>query len=158
MYVDRDSCRFSLNVSIKTLTMHSLLLFLQAFGDNQLSAQTPMSMAQNWVLANDPAFNEATSTFTTSDTRHVDKAYEYVFNTLAMTYEGKPTAGQRSYIVLPEFLPNSSYSFARFADLVNDIVDSMPSMKDKMTISTFHPEHLDGPVTSPIPILVITWN
>lgn len=117
-----------------------------------------MSIAQNWVLANDPAFNEGTSTFTTSDTRHVDKAYEYIFNTLAMTYEEKPVPGQTSYIVLPEFLPNSSYSFIRFADLVTEIVNSMPSMKDKLTISTFHPEHLIGHEVSPVPILAITWK
>lgn len=130
----------------------------EAFGDKQVRARTPISMAQNWVLANDPAFNEQTSTFTTSDTRHVDKAYEYVFNTLAMTKAESPVKGQRSYIVLPEFLPNSSYSFDRFAGLVMGIINSLPSIKDALTISTFHPEHVSGHEASPVPILVVTWN
>lgn len=130
----------------------------QAFGDQYVRARTPLSMAQNWVLAIDPAFNEQTSTFTTSDTRHVDRAYEYVFNTLAMITAESPVKGQRSYIVLPEFLPNSSYSFDRFAGLVMDIIKSLPSMKDTLTISTFHPEHISAQETSPVPILVVTWN
>ncbi len=130
----------------------------QAFGDQYVRARTPLSMAQNWVLAIDPAFNEQTSTFTTSDTRHVDKAYEYVFNTLAMITAESPVKGQRSYIVLPEFLPNSSYSFDRCAGLVMDIIKSLPSMKDTLTISTFHPEHISAQEASPVPILVVTWN
>ena len=33
-----------------------------------------------------PAFNEQTSTFTKSDTRHVDASYKYVLNNLAMLH------------------------------------------------------------------------
>jgi hypothetical protein len=142
-------------------TSHIFVFFIQlkkAFGDKQVTAQTPLSMAQNWILANDPDFNEQTSAFTTSNTRHVDKAYEYVFNTLAMISSGSPKQGQKSYIVLPEFLPNSSYSFECFAGLVSKILQTLPSMKDKMVISTFHPEHVDSHETSPVPVLVVTWN
>jgi len=134
------------------------LLSLKAFGDKQVAAQTPLSIAQNWVLANDSTFNEATSTFTTSDTRHVDTAYEFVFNTLAMITSESPKQGQKSYIVLPEFVPNSSFSFDRFAEMVSNILQSLPSMMDKMTITTFHPEHVHAHDSSPVPIFVVTWN
>jgi hypothetical protein len=130
----------------------------EAFADKSFDARTPLSMAQNWVLQNDPAFNEATSTFTTSDTRHVDKAYEYAFNTIAMVLSQTPKQGQRSYIVLPEFLPNSSFSFDRFAEMITNILNAVPSMQNKLKISTFHPEHIDAIDTSPVPILVVTWN
>lgn len=130
----------------------------EAFADKSYDAHTPLSKGQNWVLQNDPLFDQATSTFTTSDTRHVDKAYEYVFNTIAMILSQTPKQGQRSYIVLPEFLPNSSFSFDRFAEMIANILNSVPSMQDKTSISTFHPEHIEAMDTSPVPILVVTWN
>eukprot|EP01083_Nonionella_stella_P056104 147914_1 len=46
----------------------------EAFGNRQIVSQTPISQAQDWVLQNDPAFNENTSAFTKSNTRHVDAA------------------------------------------------------------------------------------
>jgi hypothetical protein len=130
----------------------------EAFGDKQISVETPMSKAQNWVLDNDSSFNQETSTFTSCDTRHADKAYEYVFNSIAMSLADSPKQGQKSYIVLPEFLPNSSFSFVRFAGLVSKIIESVPTVKDKLSISTFHPEHIDAAGTSPVPIFVVTWN
>ena len=136
----------------------------KAFGSKQIAAKTPLSMAQNWILVNDPTFNEQTSTFTTSDTRHVDAAYEYVFNTLAMISTENmvstetPKKGQKSYIVLPNFLPTSATSFNRFAGQVSNILLAMPTMKEKTVISTFHPEHVDAATRSPVPILVVTWK
>lgn len=130
----------------------------QAFGNKQIAAQTPLSMAQNWVLNNDPAFNEKSSTFTKSSTHQVDAAYEYVFNNLAMMNAQEPKRGQKSYIVLPKFLPTSATSFDRFAGQVSNIIRVMPSMKEKVVISTFHPEHVMTSTRSPVPILVITWK
>lgn len=115
-------------------------------------------MAQNWVLNNDPAFNEKSSTFTKSSTHQVDAAYEYVFNNLAMLNAQEPKRGQKSYIVLPKFLPTSATSFDRFAGQVSNIIRVMPSMKEKVVISTFHPEHVMTSTRSPVPILVITWK
>jgi hypothetical protein len=136
----------------------------EAFGNKQIAAQTPLSMAQNWVLANDPSFDETTSTFTTSNTHHVDAAYEYVFNTLAMISTENmvsmetPKKGQKSYIVLPNFLPTSATSFDRFAEQVSNIIHAIPSMAKRMAISTFHPEHVDAARNSPVPIFVVTWK
>jgi hypothetical protein len=133
-------------------------LFEQAFGNMQIAAQTPLSMAQNWVLENDPAFKQESSTFTKSNTHHVDAAYEYVFNNLAMVNAQEPKRGQKSYIVLPEFLPTSATSFDRFAGQVSNIIRAMPSMKEKVVVSTFHPEHVMASTRSPFPVLVITWK
>ena len=167
----------------------------QAFGNKQIISQTPLSMAQNWVLQNDPAFQEETSTFTTSNTRHVDAAYEYVFVNLAMlnaeeedadmstttsssissssssnnnniqsssssssTENKKSKRGQRSYVVLPNFVPTSATSFDRFAGQVSNIIRAIPSMAEKVMISTYHPEHVEKSTRSPVPIVVITWK
>lgn len=130
----------------------------EAFGDKQIAAQTPLSMAQNWVLDNDPAFNQESSTFTKSNTHHVDAAYEYVFNNLAMINAQEPKRGQKSYIVFPKFLPTSATSFDRFAGQVSNIIRVMPSMKEKVVVSTFHPEHVMTSTRCPIPVLVITWK
>lgn len=139
----------------------------EAFGnDSTITAQTPLSMAQSWVLENDPAFNEYTSTFTKSDTRHVDAAYEYVFNNLAMlnssTKDGDggntPKRGEKSYIVLPNFLPTSATSFDRFAGQLSNIIRVMPSLANRLMISTLHPEHVVKSTQSPVPIIVITWK
>lgn len=131
----------------------------EAFGNKQIIAQTPLSRAQNWVLDNDPAFNELTSTFTNSNTRHVDAAYEYVFNNLAMLIASDETMrGQKSYIVLPNFVPTSATSFDRFAGQVSNIIRVMPSLSEKVMVSTFHPEHVMASTRSPVPIVVVTWK
>ena len=132
---------------------------IQAFGKKQIASQTPLNMAQNWVLNNDPKFNEQTSQFTTSKTRMVDEAYEYVFNTMTMLMaENDSRKGQTSYIVLPKFVPTSATSFDRFAGQISNIIRAIPSMKDKVLISTYHPEHVEKSTQSPVPILVLTWN
>lgn len=145
----------------------------EAFGTKQIISQSPFSMAQNWVLQNDPAFNENTSTFTTSNTRHVDAAYEFVFVNLAMlnaevedaasaatpsTNTKKSKRGQMSYVVLPNFVPTSATSFDRFAGQVSNIIRAIPSMAERVTISTYHPEHVERSTRSPVPIVVITWK
>mmetsp|Transcript_13146 Transcript_13146/g.29972 ORF Transcript_13146/g.29972 Transcript_13146/m.29972 type:complete len:469 (+) Transcript_13146:82-1488(+) len=131
----------------------------EAFGKKQIASQTPLNMAQTWVLKNDPKFNKQTSQFTTSNTRMVDQAYEYVFNTMAMLIaENDSRKGQTSYIVLPKFVPTSATSFDRFAGQISNIIRAIPSMKDKVLISTYHPEHVEKSTQSPVPILVLTWT
>lgn len=138
----------------------------EAFGNRQIISQTPLSMAQNWVTENDPAFNKDTSAFTNSNTRHVDAAYEYVFHNLAMLTaamgdtdnEKRPKRGQKSYVVLPNFVPTSATSFDRFAGQVSNIIRVMPNLVDKVMVSTFHPEHVVASTRAPVPIVVITWK
>mmetsp|Transcript_6769 Transcript_6769/g.10172 ORF Transcript_6769/g.10172 Transcript_6769/m.10172 type:complete len:518 (-) Transcript_6769:633-2186(-) len=138
----------------------------EAFGNKQIISQTPLSMAQNWVTENDPAFNKDTSAFTNSNTRHVDAAYEYVFHNLAMLTatmddtdnEKRHKRGQKSYVVLPNFVPTSATSFDRFAGQVSNIIRVMPNLVDKVMVSTFHPEHVVASTRAPVPIVVITWK
>mmetsp|Transcript_13288 Transcript_13288/g.28834 ORF Transcript_13288/g.28834 Transcript_13288/m.28834 type:complete len:354 (+) Transcript_13288:1252-2313(+) len=131
----------------------------EAFGNEQIIPETPLSMAQTWVLNNDPFFNELTSTFTNSNTRHVDAAYEYIFHNLAMLQNDDSTKrGQKSYVVLPNFLPTSATSFDRFAGQVSNIIRVMPSMAEKVMVSTFHPEHVVKSTRAPVPIVVIPWK
>lgn len=69
-----------------------------------------------------------------------------------------PKRGQKSYIVLPNFLATSATSFDRFAGQVSNIIRVMPGMKDKVLVSTFHPEHVVKSTRSPVPIFVVTWK
>lgn len=131
----------------------------EAFGNTQITSQTPLRRAQDWVLQNDPAFNENTSTFTNSITRHVDAAYEYVFHNLAMlNHDTNAKHGQKSYVVLPNFVPTSATSLDRFAGQVSNIVLAMPGLAEKVMVSTFHPEHVVKSTRAPVPIVVITWK
>lgn len=68
------------------------------------------------------------------------------------------TRGQKSYVVLPNFVPTSATSFDRFAGQVSNIIRAMPSLADKVMVSTFHPEHVVKSTQSPVPIVVITWK
>lgn len=70
----------------------------------------------------------------------------------------EPKRGQKSYIVFPKFLPTSATSFDRFAGQVSNIIRVMPSMKEKVVVSTFHPEHVMASTRCPVPVLVITWK
>lgn len=110
-------------------------------------------------MRNDPAFNDQTSTFIKSDTRHVDTAYEYVFNSLAMlAQDANVRPGRKSYIVLPNFVPTSATSLDRFAGQVSNVVRAMPGWKDRVLVSTFHPEHVAEGTRAPVPIVVLTWK
>lgn len=66
--------------------------------------------------------------------------------------------GQKSYIVLPNFVPTSATSFDRFAGQVSNIIRVMPSLSEKVMVSTFHPEHVMASTRSPVPIVVVTWK
>ncbi|MBV5344424.1 MAG: hypothetical protein JZU63_02245, partial [Rhodoferax sp.] len=51
--------------------------------------------------------------------------------------DSRPKRGQKSYVVLPNFLPTSATSFDRFAGQLSNIIRVMPSLADKLLISTF---------------------
>jgi hypothetical protein len=70
----------------------------------------------------------------------------------------KSKRGQMSYVVLPNFVPTSATSFDRFAGQVSNIIRAIPSMAERVTISTYHPEHVEKSTRSPVPIVVITWK
>ena len=131
-----------------------------------VSAVTPMTLAQNWIAANDPQFDIAACAFTTSDTPHVDEAYEFVFTNLAMQTSQFLTpveksmeigAQKRQYLVLPNFVTCSATSLEKFAVEVENIISTIPSIHGKVQVTCFHPEHIRDEKRCPIPVFVLQW-
>jgi hypothetical protein len=148
-------------------------------GIEEISLVTPMILAQNWIVKNDAdKFNVETSAFTVSDASHVDEGYEFVFVNVAMQ-ESKlkeMTAnhhhhhhqrhsddelsfeGMRQYLVMNNFLTSSATSLEKFAHQVQALVDVLPGLVGKLTVETFHPEHIDKARRGPVPIVVLDWK
>lgn len=134
-----------------------------------ISTVTPMTVAQNWIAANDPQFDITACAFTTSDTPHVDEAYEFVFTNLAMQTSQFLTppvsksilmevgAQKRQYLVLPNFVTCSATSLEKFAMEVSNIITTVPSINGKVQVMCFHPEHIRNERRSPVPIFVLQW-
>lgn len=131
-----------------------------------INSLSPMSIAQNWIAANDPAFDIAACAFTTTDTAHVDEAYEFVFTNLAMQtsqygVSAEPVvdagAQRRQYLVLPNFVTSSATSLEKFSMDVSNIVSTLPSVKDKVQVSFFHPEHIQEGKRCPVPVFILQW-
>jgi len=138
-----------------------------SMGINEISIVSPFQQAQVWVSENDPRFDASTSTFTETDVEHVDAAYEFVFSNIAMhCTENRPvdndlpesSAGSRSYLVMPNYLPSSATSFEKFSGEVTKMLDAMPGFEGKVKVSTMHPEHVDSRKRSPVPIFVLKWS
>jgi hypothetical protein len=135
----------------------------------EISALTPMSLAQTWIAGNDPLFNPQASSFTMSETQHVDEAYEFVFTNLAMQTTqyldtgmnptvNIPGAEKRQYMVMSRFLTSSATSFEKFSREVMNIIQALPVLKDKVELSCLHPEHIDAAKRSPVPVFVMQWK
>jgi hypothetical protein len=131
-----------------------------------VSLCTPMTIAQTWIAENDPQFDVAACAFTTSDTAHVDEAYEFVFTNLAMqttqfgvSAEATISAGaqKRQYLVMPHFVTSSATSLEKFAMEVSNIISTVPSIKDKVQVDCFHPEHIQEEKRCPIPVFILQW-
>ncbi len=131
-----------------------------------ISSISPMSIAQNWIAEKDPSFDVAACAFTTTDTAHVDEAYEFVFSNLAMqtsqygvSAEQTTSAGaqKRQYLVLPNFVTSSATSLEKFSMEVTNIISTLPSIKDKVHVSSFHPEHIQEAKRCPVPVLILQW-
>jgi hypothetical protein len=103
------------------------------------------------------------------DSKFVDAAYEFVFNNIAMHVSTSQTIGgetgsgavefqfsSRSYLVMPHFLSSSATSFEKFAHEVGNIVDCL-GLRDIVSLSVLHPEHVESERRSPCPILVLQW-
>lgn len=123
-----------------------------------LSAATPLQMAQQWALDNDPHVSEK-SAFTESRTAQVDEAYEFIFTNIAMLCESKAKgAVERQYLVMPHFLSAAATSFEKFSKEVETMIGHLPDLKDKVAITTFHPEHVESTKRSPVPLFVLQWK
>jgi hypothetical protein len=131
-----------------------------------VSAVTPMTLAQNWIAEHDPEFDISACAFTTTDTPHVDEAYEFVFTNLAMQTSQFLTAGpttievgaqKRQYLVMPSFVTCSATSLEKFAIEVTNIIKKVPSIYGKVQVTCFHPEHIRESKRSPVPVVVLQW-
>jgi len=97
----------------------------------------------------------------------VDEAYEFTFASIAMhlglndskSYSlSQGSKGSRNYLILSNFLSSSATSFEKFTFQVNKIIDTIPNLRSKLFVSTFHPEHVEQNKRSPQPICVLEWN
>lgn len=131
----------------------------------EVSAVTPMSIAQSWICQNDPQFEATTSAFTVSDTAHVDEAYEFVFTNLAMQTaqflarsSAESGAQERQYLVMPNFVTSSATSMEKFAMEVENIIQALPAVRDKVSVSCLHPEHIQEAQRCSVPVFVLHWQ
>lgn len=134
--------------------------FYSRIGKNiqELSALTPLRLAQEWLVQHDPQLPAGAVTITESPAAQVDAAYAFVFTNLAMMMEGSAEQVKeqtRQYLVLPHFLSSSATSFEKFATEVNNIIGILPNLAEQVRVSTFHPEHIDPNKRSPVPICVL---
>lgn len=124
-------------------------------GIQELTVVSPLRQAQIWVSENHDAFRMDTSTFTTTDCQYVDEAYEFVFNNIAMQQFRNNVA---QYLVYTNFVSSSATSFEKFARECAGLVDTMPSLRGKIELSTLHAEHIDESKRCPVPVLVMKWK
>eukprot|EP00586_Coscinodiscus_wailesii_P015323 CAMPEP_0172513486 /NCGR_PEP_ID=MMETSP1066-20121228/252855_1 /TAXON_ID=671091 /ORGANISM="Coscinodiscus wailesii, Strain CCMP2513" /LENGTH=448 /DNA_ID=CAMNT_0013293773 /DNA_START=178 /DNA_END=1524 /DNA_ORIENTATION=+ len=128
-------------------------------GIKQISFETPLSMSQHWIMENVPDFKDETSSFAICDTKHVDSAYEFVFSNIAMhnSIGVESAKGTTNYLVMSNFLSSSATSFEKFSKEVENILNTMPGVGNKISVAILHPEHVDKDKRSPVPIFVLDW-
>jgi len=141
--------------------------FYESIGSHieEISSLTPMQVAQNWIAKNDPLFDASACAFTTSNTPHVDEAYEFVFTNLAMQTtqfleDSKVDAGaqKRQYLVMPNFVTTSATSMEKFTKEVESIVSTLPMVRTHVGVSCTHPEHIEEGKRSPVPVFILQWK
>jgi hypothetical protein len=128
--------------------------FFAAMGQNiqELSAVTPLNMAQQWMIENDPNLTPERTAFTETNTAQVDGAYEFVFTNAAMVVEAAGSV-ERQYLVMPHFLSLAATSFEKFSLEVQGLLAT--AAPDLLAVETFHPEHIDASKRSPVPIFLL---
>lgn len=141
--------------------------FYDAIGTHieEVSAVTPMTIAQGWIVQKDPHFDVTKCAFTVSDTPQVDEAYEFVFTNLAMQTsqflspnQESTGAQKRQYLVMPNFVSSSATSMEKFMGEVMKIIACLPNVKDKVELSCLHPEHIHAEKRCPVPVFVLQWK
>jgi hypothetical protein len=141
----------------------------------EVMAQTPVQLAQQWIANHQAAHAAATAidgassevageaAFTTTETALVDEAFEFVFTNIAMLQDqvqasSIPRTRQQQYLILPRFLPTAATSFEKFGRELENLVSCLPSLRNVVSFTTYHPEHVDSSRRSPTPILALTWT
>jgi len=131
-------------------------------GVEEVMMANPITATQQWVIQNDPLYNQQISSFTSTDASHPDTAYEFVFSNLAMHRytpggETKNDINSRSYLILPRFVSSSATSLEKFVSNVNMIFQSIDGLTQKASISFMHPEHVDENKRSPVAVVILEW-
>ena len=122
----------------------------------ELSAVTPMQMAEDYIATHDPHV-PPTAAFTTSDAQEVDEAYEFVWTNVAMMAE-QGAENPRYYVVLPHFCAASATSLEKFCHQMMRIADTLSDVRGRLEITTYHPEHILPTRRAPVPVLALQWT
>lgn len=157
---------------------------MQVAGIEEVSTEDPIAAAQEWVTQNDSSYDYEKSIFTTTDTKHVDAAYETIFTILASQKQSllsssssslkkdtiqqngndRVAVGSRSYIMMPNFLSSSATSLEKFSSEIDAIlrtvaVEGSNNEQQQLvsSVSIFHPEHVAKEKRCPVPMLVTQW-
>lgn len=129
---------------------------------DEVSTISHMQMAQEWIRDNDEKFSPVTSAFMEADITEIDHAYEFVFTNLAMMqqqYKQDSVHGsRRQYLVMPHFLSSSATSLEKFTKEVMNMVNTLPDLREKVKLSTFHPEHVQQERRSQNSIVCLQWT
>ncbi len=128
-----------------------------------------MENTKQWVVENDPSYNKHFSTFISSDLKHVDSAFEFVFLNLSLhkyvpssgvsdsNIKQRYHSGARSYLVLPKFATSSATSFEKFTSDVRNIIQEIDGLEERVSVMAMHPEHIETDKRSPSPCIVLQW-
>lgn len=118
----------------------------------EVSSVTPTKLAQEWISLN---LNVKEAACTETSTSQVDSAFQFVFANLAMMEEAQDVP---HFLVLSNFLSTAATSFEKFTFSVSEILDAIPELRQRIELSTYHPEHIDPTRRSPTPILSLSWK
>lgn len=131
----------------------------------EILPNSPVVTARNWVANEDIMYDPHISTFTSSDAKHADAAFEFVFSSLAIqSYNPKRALkrkefnfGSRSYLVMPHFSSSSATSLGVFTRNVECIIGSIDKLKNRVSVIDYHPEHINVERRAPVPLVVLQW-
>lgn len=131
----------------------------------EILPNSPIVTSRNWIANEDIMYDPHISTFTSSDAKHADAAFEFVFSSLAIqSYNPKRALkrkefnfGSRSYLVMPHFSTSSATSMAVFTRNVEGIIGSIDGLKNRVSVIDYHPEHMNVERRAPVPLIVLQW-
>jgi len=138
-------------------------------GIEEVVPENAMESTKEWVVENDPRYSKNFSTFISSDLKHADSAFEFVFLNLSLhnflpnnddletTKQTKYKPGARSYLVLPKFASSSATSFEKFTSDVRNIIKKIDGLDDRVSVTAMHPEDVEADRRSPSPVIILQW-
>jgi hypothetical protein len=139
-------------------------------GIEEIVPVNAMEHTKEWVVRNDPRYSKNFATFLSSNLKHADSAFEFVFLNLSLhkyiptdddssskTKKVQYKPGTRSYLVLPKFASTSATSFEKFVNDIRNIIKTIKGLSDRVSVTYMHPEGVDGDRRSPSPVIILQW-